>query len=58
MSTLTPASRRPLVVAAIGAALAFGVAACGSSSNGSSGSAASGAGSSSSTVTKAEAVMA
>jgi ABC-type sugar transport system substrate-binding protein len=58
MSTLTPASRRPLVVAAIGAALAFGVAACGSSSDNSSGSAASGGAGASSTVSKAQAVMA
>jgi ribose transport system substrate-binding protein len=58
MSTLTPASRRPLVVAAIGAALAFGVAACGSSSDSSSGSAASGGAGASSTVSKAQAVMA
>jgi ABC-type sugar transport system substrate-binding protein len=57
MSTLTPASRRPLVVAAIGAALAFGVAACGSSSDSGSGSAASGGAGSGSTVTKAQAVM-
>jgi ABC-type sugar transport system substrate-binding protein len=58
MSTLTPASRRPLVVAAIGAALAFGVAACGSSSDNSSGSAASGGAGANSTVSKAQAVMA
>jgi ABC-type sugar transport system substrate-binding protein len=58
MSTLTPASRRPLVVAAIGAALAFGVAACGSSSDNSSGNAASGGAGASSTVSKAQAVMA
>jgi len=58
MFTLTPASRRHLGVAAVGAALAFGVAACGSSSNGSSGSAASGGAGSGSTVSKAQAVMA
>jgi ribose transport system substrate-binding protein len=58
MFTLTPASRRHLGVAAVGAALAFAVAACGSSSDSSSSNAAAGEAGSSSTVTKAQAVMA
>jgi ABC-type sugar transport system substrate-binding protein len=58
MSTLTPAPRRHLGVAAAAAALALAVAACGSSNDSSSGTNASTGGSSSSTLSKAQAVMA
>jgi ribose transport system substrate-binding protein len=59
MSTLTPVRHRYLGVAAAAAALALGVAACGSSDDNSSSSAASSSGTSaSSTVSKAQAVMA
>jgi ABC-type sugar transport system substrate-binding protein len=58
MSTLTPVRHRYLGMAAVCAALALGVAACGSSNDSSSSTAASSGGSSSSTVSKAQAVMA
>jgi ribose transport system substrate-binding protein len=57
MSTRTPASRRYLGVAAVGAALALGLAACGSSDDTGSSSSASSAGESNATLTKAQAVM-
>jgi ribose transport system substrate-binding protein len=58
MSTRTPASRRYLGVAVVGAALALGVAACGSSGDNGSSSSASSASESSATLSKAQAVMA
>ena len=59
MSTLTPAVRRYLGVAMVGAMLAVSVAACGSSDNSSSNSsAASSGGSSSSTLSEAQSVLA
>jgi ABC-type sugar transport system substrate-binding protein len=59
MSTLTPAVRRYLGVAAVGAALAVGVAACGSSDKNSSSSSSSAAsnGASSSTLSQAQSVL-
>ena len=56
MSTLTPAVRRYLGVAAVGAALAVGVAACGSSDKNSGSGSSNGA--SSSTLSQAQAVLA
>jgi ribose transport system substrate-binding protein len=57
MPTLTPVSHRYLRVAAVGAALALGAAACGSSDDSSSEPAASSGGRSSSALTEAQNVM-